>query len=63
MDRVYKIVSTPLFTKSSRFDSGYRYEFFQANKIKIKIVARTREKIDFLRKNGENTKPWRYGAG
>ena len=26
-------------------------------------MARTREKIDFLRKIGENTKPFRYGAG
>ena len=45
---------------SFRSDSGYWFEFFQAKDKTLKIVARTREKIDFLSKIGENSKPFRY---
>ena len=43
-------------------DSSYRYEFFRANDKTLKIVARTRKKLDFLRKIGKNAKPLSYGG-
>lgn len=44
-------------------DSGYRYVFPQAKIKTLKIVARTRDNVDFLREIKENTKPFHYGAG
>ena len=46
-----------------RSDSGYRYEFSQAKDKTLKIVARTRDNVDFLRKIEENAKPLPFGAG
>ena len=62
LNKVGHIIEIKNWIIRYRSDSGYRYEFFQAKDKTLKIVARTRDNVDFLRKIGENTKPFRYGA-
>lgn len=56
------IISSWLNDTLTRFESGHRYKFSKASKTLQKNLARTRGKLDFLKKFGENTKPFRLRA-
>lgn len=47
----------------SRFDSGLRYEIFEASKKPLKNYARTWKNIVLKGENGRFSKPFRFGAG